>query len=436
MTCFCVPRNHLDRIQTRTYTVPMSKYIKVPNVRGLQYREHATRKHSGRPDRYFVVRWYRDGKEQSEAIGWASEGWNVATISGVLGELQQNYRRGVKPTTLTEARELEDLRIQTEAVEHAKAQAGRLTFRQFFNDHYVPKAQKRKRTWRDDVLRAEKRIHPSIGDLPLDMIKPDRIERLRDELYEDGLSDGTVKHVLAVIRRVFNVAAMTSIEGIPVFTGESPMARVEMPVVTNRRERFLTYDEADLVLGTCLTRCENTKNAMHAQGWQDVHDSIVLALYAGLRLGEVQRLQWADINFFAGMITIKNERDRKPGGSVPMNSIVREMLTRRNKQRDKRQKLVVPPMWGEVKDISHTFSELVNELGLNDDATSNLQRIVFHSLRHTFASWMAMNGVDLNRIRKLMRHKTLTMTQRYAHLLPDATQDAVEALCRLRSGEE
>lgn len=414
----------------------MSKYIKVPNVRGLQYREHATRKHNGRADRYFVVRWYRQGKCLSEAIGWASDGWNVAKASGVVGELQQNYKRGIKPTTLAEAREMEEQRQQTEAIERAKAEASRLTFRQFFNDHYVPKAKKRKRTWRDDVLRAEKRILPDIGDLPLDMVTPDRIEQLRDDLYEDGLSDATVKHVLAVIRRVYNVAALTTIEGVPVFVGESPMAHIEMPTVTNRRERFLTHDEADRILAECIKRRDNTNNAMHAQGWQDVHDSVILALYAGLRLGEVQRLEWADVNFFAGIITIKNEKDRKPGGSVPMNSIVRDMLTRRNKERDKRQKLVVPPMWGEVKDISHTFSDLVNELGLNDDATSNLQRIVFHSLRHTFASWMAMNGVDLNRIRKLMRHKTLTMTQRYAHLLPDATQDAVEALCRPRTDRE
>lgn len=431
-----IPHEPLDHKKTCTYAVPMRKYIKVPNVRGLQYREHATRKHAGRADRYYLVRWSRSGKVVSEALGWASEGWTINKASGAMGELQQNYKRGIKPGTFAEARALEEQRQQTEAVEHAKAQAGRLTFRQFFDDHYVPKAQKRKRTWRDDVLRAEKRIHPSIGDLPLDMVNPDCIERLREDLYEDGLSDATVKHVLAVIRRVFNVAALTTVEGIPVFTGESPMAHVEMPTVTNRRERFLTYDEAEQVLNACITRRENTNNAMHAQGWQDVHDSVILALYAGLRLGEVQRLEWGDINFFAGIITIKNEKDRKPGGSVPMNSIVRDMLTRRNKQRDKRQKLVVPPMWGQVKDISHTFSELVNELGLNDDATSNLQRIVFHSLRHTFASWMAMNGVDLNRIRKLMRHKTLTMTQRYAHLLPDATQDAVEALCRPRTDKE
>lgn len=406
--------------------------MKVPNVRGLQYREHPTRKCNGRPDRYFVVRWYRLGKELSEAIGWASEGWNVAKASAAIGNLQQNYRQGVLPTTFAEAREHEAERRQLEEDARVREEATRFTFREFFEEHYVPKAQKRKRTWRDDVLRA-KRILPVLGDLPLDMITADRIEQLRDSLYDDELSDATVKHVLAVIRRVYNVAAVTSVEGVPVFIGESPMVRVTMPIVTNRRERFLSYDEADSILVECLARRDKALNEIHAASWQDVHDSVILALYAGLRLGEVQRLEWGDVNFFAGVINIKNEKDRKPGGSVPMNSVVREMLSRRNKLRSKQQRQVIKPRKGAVRDISHAFSDVVNDLGLNEDATTNLQRIVFHSLRHTFASWMAMNGVDLNRIRKLMRHKTLTMTQRYAHLLPDATQEAVEALCRPRT---
>jgi integrase len=46
-------------------------------------------------------------------------------------------------------------------------------------------------------------------------------------------------------------------------------------------------------------------------------------------------------------------------------------------------------------------------------------------LRHTFASWLALAGVDIYRIKTLMRHKTIDMTMRYAHLLPDATRQAV-----------
>jgi integrase len=52
----------------------------------------------------------------------------------------------------------------------------------------------------------------------------------------------------------------------------------------------------------------------------------------------------------------------------------------------------------------------------------------FHALRHTFASRLAMKGVDLYRVQTLMGHKTPEMTQRYAHLSPDTLREAVERL--------
>ncbi|MFV0348195.1 MAG: tyrosine-type recombinase/integrase, partial [Halodesulfovibrio sp.] len=80
------------------------------------------------------------------------------------------------------------------------------------------------------------------------------------------------------------------------------------------------------------------------------------------------------------------------------------------------------------ENISHLFTQLVDELGLNADVTDKRHKIVFHTLRHTFASWMAIDGVDIYRIKELMRHKTISMTMRYAKLSPDANRSAVEGL--------
>jgi site-specific recombinase XerD len=56
------------------------------------------------------------------------------------------------------------------------------------------------------------------------------------------------------------------------------------------------------------------------------------------------------------------------------------------------------------------------------------QRVFFHTLRHTYASWMVMEGVDLYTLKELLGHKDLTMTQRYAHLAPDTLRGAVNVL--------
>jgi integrase len=78
-----------------------------------------------------------------------------------------------------------------------------------------------------------------------------------------------------------------------------------------------------------------------------------------------------------------------------------------------------------VRFVSATFKRVVNSLGLNKGVIDTRQKIVFHSLRHSFASWLALQGESLITLRDLLGHKTTTMTNRYAHLLPDHKRAAV-----------
>jgi len=52
-------------------------------------------------------------------------------------------------------------------------------------------------------------------------------------------------------------------------------------------------------------------------------------------------------------------------------------------------------------------------------------KVVFHTLRHTFASWLAINGTPIYTIKELMRHKSLSMTERYSHLMPSVKKEAM-----------
>jgi integrase len=79
---------------------------------------------------------------------------------------------------------------------------------------------------------------------------------------------------------------------------------------------------------------------------------------------------------------------------------------------------------GKVKIISQTFDRAVAKLGFNNGVEDPRHRVVFHSLRHTFASWLAIQGTPLLTIKELMGHKTLAMTERYAHLIPDVKKQA------------
>lgn len=76
-----------------------------------------------------------------------------------------------------------------------------------------------------------------------------------------------------------------------------------------------------------------------------------------------------------------------------------------------------------------TFYRAVDKSGLNQNVTDRRQRVVFHTLRHTFASWLVQKGVHLSTIGQLLGHTSMKMTMRYAHLDPTKqTKNAVSCI--------
>ena len=389
--------------------------------RGIWYRELKGQKLSnGRADRYYMIRYGHAGKISEEGVGLASAGWTPQKIHDqILSVLKKNHRLGSGPQTLAEMRIENEQRRQVAKQEQIKHEIAWLTLNDFFDRFFLPTIKKTKRSWKHDSGRYERNIRESLGMLPLQAITPEKITKFLTELSASGLSPATVLHYGAIIRRMFNVAKKTFVEeGGFLFTGTNPMDEVDLPTLRNARERFLTHEEAAMLL-----------EAARESGKQDLHDAIALTLETGLRLGELLRLEWSDINMFAKILTVKDEDHRKPGGKVPLSERAIALLKERMRHRDPKASLVFQPVRGkERKFLPHEFSDLVESVGLNAFVTNPKDKVVFHTLRHTFASWLAIRGTDVYRIKTLMRHKTLAMTMRYAHLSPDAGRTAVNDL--------
>ncbi len=97
-------------------------------------------------------------------------------------------------------------------------------------------------------------------------------------------------------------------------------------------------------------------------------------------------------------------------------------------------------MWratgGVRNQVSDAFERCVDALGLNDGVSDPRNKVDFHALRHTFASWLVQKDVAIYTVAKLMGHSTIQMTQRYSHLSPSAERKATEVLPSLkRSGK-
>ena len=397
----------------------MSKWIKT-QYPGVRYREHKTRRNGVRKDRYFSVRYKLDGKDREEGLGWASAGWTAEKAAGELAKIKEAQRTGSGLVTLAEKRE--DAAEKRKAKEEARiaAEKAAVTFRQFFQDIYLPRAKETKgpQSWgREDGL-FRKWIEPVIGNKPFNNISPFLLEKIKKKMIDAELSPRSVEYMLATVRQVFNVAALHG-----TYEGPNPVKKVSKPKKDNRRTRFLSQEEAQDLLEALAKKSLN------------VHDQALLSLHTGMRFGEIASLSWGCVDFGHGTITIldpKNGRTR----TAFMTERVRSMLKSRGA--GKHSELIFPAQGKEnepVGEVSPTFRQAVNDLGLNDEVEDSRQRVVFHTLRHTFASWLVLGGESLWTVKELMGHQTMSMTERYAHLAPDTLRRAVGSLEKRLGGE-
>jgi Site-specific recombinase XerD len=397
------------------------------NFVGVRYRKHATRKHGVGFDRCFSIRYKLNGKDKEEVAGWASEGVTAENAFKKLSTLRENIRLGVEPQTLAA------LNLANQAEEEEKAKALRrkvkeaLTFAEFWHSTYFPSAEATKtpQTMNTEKGRFYNWISGKIGDIPLQKLTKTQVEGVALHALKSGKSPTTARHILADISQVWNTAASHGL-----VEGESPVRRIKKPRQDNRRMRFLTQEEARLLLDTLRERS------------LDVHDEALMALFCGLRAGEIYALIWGDVDLGGGTIHIrdtKNKRDRH----AFISKDVRTMLERRFSDQTKNM-FVFPSSEGKQRRwVSDTFSRTVDEQGLNDTGEmatdengkqvpfkiqDRRQRVVFHSLRHTFASWLVQRGTPLYTVAELMGHTTLEMTKRYSHLAPDSLRKAAMSL--------
>ena len=247
-------------------------------------------------------------------------------------------------------------------------------------------------------------------------IQSAHVEKVKNACLDKGFSAANTRHYLQTIRAIFNHAIRNDL-----FEGKNPVQNVKFPRQDNRRRRFLSFEEANTLLEELSKRS------------QDMHDMALLSLHTGMRMGECFDLCWHNVDFQNEIIHIldaKNEESRP----AYMTVAVKEMLSRRKQIID--NTLVFPSRDGDrFKKLSHSFYNTVKQLGWNEGIEDQRQRVVFHTLRHTFASWLAMQGESLVTIKELMGHKTIEMTLRYSHLIPDQKRAAIGKMEQKANGK-
>ena len=381
-------------------------------ARGIRYREHETRKHGKRPDRYWCIQYKLDGRTLNEAVGWWSAGATQAQAEEILTQLRQNWRLGRGPKTLRELRADGQEKRQEELRELGRIKSESLTLADFWGQHYLPTAELRKtlKTIEVEKWLFKSWISPALGHLALKEITADQVAAALAGMAQAGRSPRTQEHAKMVLSGLFSTAIQKEL-----FNSSNPCKAVKVAKKDNRRVRFLSSEEARQLLAALKFRSPQT------------HDEALLSIFCGLRAGEIFALTWADINMDNRQILIRDPKNKRNRYAY-MTGEVAAML--RGRQGNQTQAaLVFPDTNGQrQKSVNATFKRVVHDLGFNNGVSDPRLKLVFHSLRHTYASWLVQSGEALYTVKELMGHRSLQMTERYAHLASDHLRRAADRL--------
>lgn len=390
--------------------------------RGVYIVTSETRVHKNKPDICFYIAFKLSGRLIWEKVGWFSDGYSEKLAAGIRSDRLRSIRHG------------DELPQQKKSA---------ITFQELA-EKYLKWATTNKATAGvDDKSRYENHLKERFDNKRLDEINLLDLERFKLEMSktkihkDKTISPKTIAHCLALIRAMYNKAIDWNL-----YNGDNPIRKKRpgekkgiMPKVQNARDRFLTHEEAGILLND-LKRNHQIKKEYKERKDPKLHDMALLALHTGARAGEIFNIKLFDIDTDNSLITL---RDTKNGETryAPMTADVKAMLQRRisevknEKQKTKTDKsqnryIFINQDGKKITEVSNAFENVVDRLGFNKNIDDRRQKVVFHTLRHTFASWLAIQGTPLYTIAKLMGHKSLSMSERYAHLSPDHKKEAIK----------
>lgn len=190
------------------------------------------------------------------------------------------------------------------------------------------------------------------------------------------------------------------------------MIKVKKPSLPQGRDRFLDEDEREKLLQVCQeSQCAY------------LYPIVIIAISTGARRGEILNLRWRDVDLERGLarlVKTKNNEKR----AIPLTHLALEIIQKLYRMENpSKTDFLFPRADGKkpVEITKHWKKALIE---------AEIEDFRFHDLRHTAASYLAMNGATLAEIAEVLGHKTLQMVKRYAHLSDQHTASVVERMNR------
>ena len=257
------------------------------------------------------------------------------------------------------------------------------------------------------------RVLPELGGAKVGDIRRSDVQRLVNRMLSTGIDASTIRNTLMPLRAIFrHLAALDEV-------GVNPTSGVHVPAVRGRRFRIASAEEGAQLIAAVPPQ----DRALWAT-----------AMYAGLRRGELQALDWTDVDLAAGLITVERAWDMKDGiiepksrsgrRTVPVPAVLRDHLVEHRMSSGRSDGLV----FGRTAEKPFDPSTVVDRARRAWRA-AGLEPIGLHDCRHTFASLMIAAGVNAKALSTFMGHASITITlDRYGHLMPGSEDEAASLM--------
>ena len=245
-----------------------------------------------------------------------------------------------------------------------------------------------------------------LGHYSLDVVRASVLVECRKKLLTEqtcrkrSRAPATVNRYFSTLGRVYSVAIKEW-----EWLGSSPLQNISKLEEPAGRTRFLSEAEIKTLLRVCAQL-----------NHQDLYIAVVLALSTCARKMEIMTLRWEHINLETGVIFLYKTKN-KTIRTVPLQGHALELVRARYETSGNKTGLVFPGRLSSDTPINlrKTWEEALQ--------LAQIENFRWHDLRHTGASYLAMQGATLTELSEVLGHKTLQMVKRYAHLsLPHTIQ--------------
>lgn len=307
-------------------------------------------------------------------------------------------RKKIGPSKKLALQVLNDVKLKIVKKEYLGVyEEKKISFKDFSKQYLeYSKANKAFSTYNRQDRISINRLKPYFKEKYIFEITPQMIECYKAKRLKT-VSPASVNRELATLKNMFTMAIKWR------YLKTNPSKEVKSLKEPPGRVRYLKPEEVKALYESCAGYLKSI---------------VVTALNTGMRKGELQELKWANVDFRNQKITVINAKNNE-SRIIPINKTLYNELHPLSKS-SKGEYIFSDRNGRPYGDIKKSFLKALEKAKIND--------FRFHDLRHTFGSYLVMQGVDLKTVQQILGHKDIRMTMRYAHLSPEYVQKAVETL--------